>query len=86
MWMGFRARPSNVGPYTHLGHKTLSNKTCCSPEPQRLPHSKLYLVAQNLADLWTHKSEASGKTAFRIPPTHLLQLLCAPGAHQSIPD
>lgn len=45
---------------THTRDTKLSNDTCCSPEPQRLPHSELYLVAQNLADLWTHESESPG--------------------------
>lgn len=56
------------------GTQNHPNETYCSPEPQRLPHSKLYLVAQNLADLWTHKSEASGKkssVSASHPPTFL---------------
>lgn len=41
--------------------------TPCSPQPQGLPNSKLDFVAQDLADLWTKRSEGQAQ-AIHSPP------------------
>lgn len=41
--------------------------TPCSPQPQGLPNSKLDFVAQDLADLWTKRSQGQAQ-AIHSPP------------------
>lgn len=78
-------RPNEVGSCAFYSHQPLPSPKKSgkrSPEPQRLPNSKLDFIAQDLADLWTEGVRGNqGEGSSQRPHSLILPSSAHPGTH-----